>query len=117
MKITRRQLRRIIREAVTHTAVDRELISYVHRALDQHWRKKNRGFMKERKFSMTADQIMDALMIDDVWSEDVAELDQIVAQGHDLEELSGYVASWLAQMRDGGYSTPEGREKEMASWR
>ena len=117
MKITRRQLRRIIREAVADTAVDRELISYVHRSLDQHWRKVNRGFMRERKFSMTADQIMDALMIDDVWADDVAELDQIVAQGHGLEELSGYVASWLAQMRAGGYSTPESREKEMASWR
>ena len=116
VKVTKNQLRSIIKEAVG-TMVDQDLYSYVHRALDQHWRKKNRGFMKERKFNMNADQIMDALMIDDVWQADVDELDRIVAQGHDLEELAGYVATWLAQFRAGGYSTPEDREKEMASWR
>jgi len=121
MKITKRQLRRIIREEVAilkEYQTDQELAKYVHGSLERHWKKKNRGFMRDRKFTMSADQIMDALWIDDVWQADIDELEKIVARNvGSLDELSADVAVWLARIRQGGYSTPESQAEEMASWR
>ena len=117
-KISKQQLKRIIREEVAILKEsDQDVVGYVHRALEAHWKKKNRGFMRNRKFTMSADQVMDALWIDDVWQDDIDELEKIIARSSgSLEELSAEVAIWLAQIRKGGYSTPESREKEMATW-
>lgn len=121
MKITKRQLRRIIREEVAvlkEYQTDQDILKYVRGSLEQHWKKKNRGFMRNRKFIMPANQIMDALWIDDVWQADIDELEKIVARNTgSLDELSADVALWLAQIRKGGYSTPESQAKEMATWR
>jgi hypothetical protein len=119
MKITRRQLRQIIKEAINENR-EPASVDYVRRALDQKY---NQGIHPSQRkgmpFSMGVNQILDALWVDDVWDEDVQALEDILASGPyaSVDELAVPVADWLTKFRQGGHSTPEGREKQMKTWR
>ena len=119
MKITKRQLRRIIKEAINENR-EPASVDYVKNALEQTY---NRGIhpsqRRDMPFSMGVGSIMDALWIDDVWEEEVEALKAIVANGPyaSAEELAIPVADWLTKKRRGELITPEGQAKEMAKWR
>jgi hypothetical protein len=145
MKITKRQLRRIINEALNeYSKADPPKVSplldmnaseqakalanqpaadpaYVLRALEHHY---NRGVHPSQRRGMPfggmgVNPIMDALMIDDVWPEEEEALQKIVSDGgaESLEELATMVADWLTKKRRGQLVTDEGMAKAMESWR
>lgn len=145
MKITKRQLRRIINEALNeYSKADPPKVSplldmnaseqakalanqpaadpaYVLRALEHHY---NRGVHPSQRRGMPfggmgVNPIMDALMIDDVWPEEEEALQKIVSDGgaQSLEELATMVADWLTKKRRGQLVTDEGMAKAMENWR
>ena len=147
MKVTKRQLRRIIKEAVRSQGVTAAEPSYspildmdnvadmqaalanrpaadpeqVLRALQHH---QNRGVDPSQRRGMPfggmgTGGVMDALGMDDVWEEEVEALQKVVSDGdyQTIEEFAVLVADWFTKKRRGLHLTDEGQAKEMAKWR
>jgi hypothetical protein len=147
MKITKRQLRRIIRESLNEYATADKPKGYspildmdnvadmqaalanrpaadpeqVLRALQHHY---NRGVHPSQRRGMPfggmgVGRVMDALMIDDVWDEEEEALQKVVSDGNyqTIEEFAVLVADWFTKKRRGLHLTDEGQAKQKAKWR
>ena len=116
MKVTKRQLRKIIRESLRE-ARNPASEDYVRNALAGHHKRisSDRGGFS----GMTADQVLDALWVDDLWPEDEAALEQMIADANakSIEDLVPAVTGWLNQFRSGGFATEEDMQRHMAKWR
>jgi len=146
MKITKRQLRRIIRESLNEYATADEPKGYspildmdnvadmqaalanrpatdpeqVLKALKRHY---NRGVHPSQRrgmpFVMGIGGVLNALGIDDIWDEEKEALQKIVSDGdyQTIEEFAVLVADWDTKKSRGLHLTDEGQAKQMARWR
>ena len=130
MKITKRQLRRIIYEVAAREPANPDEIA---RSLNSAASGPGAGstFLEltfaaiaKGDLKKAASVMMDMMWIDDTWPEDDQALEDALA-GVDPEDyatniedqLAGIGADWLTTYRQSGHTTEEGMEKEKASWR
>ena len=113
MKITKRQLRRIIKEELAITGgpaagpnLGRQWIDVV---MDE---------LASGDIDMAADAIMSSFMMDDTWSKEEEALEAMLAKlgrSPSVEEVNAVAASWLKGYRAGNFApTPDEHEADWA---
>jgi len=115
MRITKRQLKRIVKESLKEAREPADP-SYVRNALTGHHKRisSDRGGFS----GMTANQVLDALWVDDLWPEDEAALEQMLSSvnAKSIEDLVPTVTDWLNQFRSGGYATEDQKQVHLKKW-
>jgi hypothetical protein len=113
MRITRRQLKRIIREQVEASGRPSGP-DYVASMLDGQAQGPGKGFtfgelamdaVADGDLRKAANKVMDALWVDDPWPEDEQALEDMLAQAKTVEDVAAIGADWLDGFRAGAYTS------------
>jgi len=117
VKITRRQLRRIIAEMVGNrgaVGAEHGSSSYVAKMLNGQAAGPGKGFtfgelamdaITAGDFRGAANKVMDALWVDDPWPEDEQALEDMLAQAVTLDDVATIGGEWLDGFRKGLYTS------------
>jgi len=129
MKITKRQLRRLVREALIKESRGPATPEYVYSALKTPAAAgPNKGVpfgeiamdaAVASEWQAAANAVMNALWVDDPWQKDVEALEDMLAEVDpgDIPDLALVGAKWLTIFRQDGFTTEEDKQAEMANWR
>lgn len=125
MKITKRRLRKLIRERLLREGGGPASPAYVSKSLQGNALGPGKGStfgelamaaVEAGDYRKAANSVMDALWIDDPWPEDEQALEDMLAQAQGIEDVAAIGAEWLTQFRSGGYSSEEQKQGHLNKW-
>ena len=130
MKISKRHLRRIIREVVGSAGLvgsEHQGADYVAKMMTTPaaggpnvgipFRDIAMTAIEKGDFRVAANAVMSALWIDDPWPEDEEALEEMMgAVGADPDHLTQVAWEWLEKFRADGYASEEQKQGHLRSW-